>query len=45
MLLYLREEYKRVGNSQKVTEIDQAIDEIGIKTNNFSKVNSLRGRH
>lgn len=45
MLLYLRGEYERAGNSQKVIEVDQAIDEIGIKTNNFSKVNSLRGRY
>lgn len=44
LLFYLRESYQNAGLMEKVAEIDKAIDCIGVQSNKFSKVNSMRSR-
>lgn len=44
LLFYLRESYEKAGLTDKLSEIDKAIDRIGIQSNKFSKVNTMRGR-
>ncbi len=43
LLFYLRENYQTKGLGDKLDEIDEAIDRIGVQSNKMSKVNSMRG--
>lgn len=44
LLFYLREYYEAEGESDLLIEIDKAIDRIGVQSNKYSKVNTMRGR-